>query len=184
MKRYVAVWDLIINGGEGCAVTGEKPYNDHITIEMDDYNADHPDDLRIMQIFHYNMETHTTKCLVLREMKDIGPEKYITVDDLNNARMMLFRHKMCRRCKYFQQYLKTSQYNNCWHCRDNDNWHNYNAGKCPDKLLTCKEEIIKVNYTNEGRIISIMNGSKELFRSLPNESYNDFMTRIDLSCLS
>jgi hypothetical protein len=184
MKRYVTVQDLIRNGGEGCSLLRKEPHNeDHIIIEIDDYNVDHPDDPRSMSITHYNMETHVTKCLVLQVIT--GDNSIIAVDDLNNARMMLFRYKMCRRCTYFQQYLKTSQYNICWHCGDNDNWDNYKTGKCPNKLLGCEEYIVKVTYTNEGRIFILMNGSKELLRSLPNESYKDFSNSIDfLSCLS
>lgn len=202
MKRYVTVSDLIMNGGEECTILRKEPHNeDYIIIETDDYNADHPDDLRIVSITYYNKETHVTEGLVWREIEDIDidPENYekyvlfVAADDLDNARMELFRRKICAGCWHYRDWDDSlnfrdwdkaliDPYNRC-KC-GGDNWDNYNAGKCPEKSPGCTEDIIKVLYTGEGRIIVLMKGDEEIYRSLPNESFKDFVNRIDLSRLS
>jgi hypothetical protein len=97
--------------------------------------------------------------------------------------MELFRRKICSGCYHFRDWDegKVVPSNRCGH--GGDNWDNYNAGKCPEKSPGCTEDIIKVIYTGEGRIIVLMKGNEEIYRSLPNESFKDFVNRIDLSRL-
>ena len=183
MKNYVVVSDLIRNDGEYCTILEKEPKVDHVIIEVDDY---YPHVKRLL-ITHDNIEAFINDGLVMRVMREdpnLDPDEYVTIDDLNNARMELFRLKICDGCWHFRDWNKAIEvpHNRC-KCRG-DNLRNYKEGNCPYKSPGCREDIIKVIYTPEGRIIVLMKGNKELFRSLPNESVYDFMTRIDLSCLS
>ena len=175
MIRYVVVSDLIINGGKRCTILEKKPYMDYITIEVKDYIASHT---RYIMITYDNNEDHFAKCLVFREMKVdrfINHRKStVFINDLNNACMQLFRYKMCNECKHFQQDWRTVLCNRC--C-------GYDGDNLAEKSDDYEIEVNRVSITDKARII-FTNVGKEICRSLPNESFNDFMTRIDISSLS
>ena len=114
---YVIISDLIANGGEGCTLLSRKPHSDYITIVEDDSSV-----LGIVKI------SHKREILLRRLMKwDIRePEKWLTIDDLNDARMALFRDRVCKECQHLFYY-------HCWR-HGSDNWDNFKAGSCPEYI--------------------------------------------------
>jgi hypothetical protein len=120
-RRYVAVSDLIMNGSDNCTILYRKPHTDYITIVEDDNNAAH---LGSVMITHGEEE----ETLVWRTMRDdiMETELWLTVGDLDDARGMLFRDKMCSGCYHFN-------YCRCFFI-GSDNWDNYKAGSCPNRM--------------------------------------------------
>ena len=176
MTNYVTVSDLIINGGEKCTILEKEPNVDYVTIEVTDYYTN----VKKLLITHDNIEADVTEELVMKVMYDdtnMSPEKCVTVDDLNSARTMLFRNKMCSRCMYFQDYWASDQPVNSWHCGNNDNWANYKIGSCPEKLDGYEKDTVKITTgnTDGSRQTVLMDEDEEICRNLSNESFEDFM---------
>ena len=115
--NYVTVSDLITNGGEGCTVLSKRPYTDHITI-VETGNTS----------MGRVIICHGKDILVLRETKkDSLDSQRLTIVDLHNARIALFKRRMCYNCIYYG-YNHLCKYGT-------DNWRNYRECTCP-----CKED--------------------------------------------
>lgn len=117
MTHYVRISDLVINGGEGCILLNRRPSEDHIKILENDNDAAHLGSIII---------SHDGETLIWRTMRDsiMDSQQGLTVGDLNDARGVLLRDRMCSGCCHFQN-------GRCWNgC---DNWKNFKAGNCPDK---------------------------------------------------
>jgi hypothetical protein len=118
MTSFVTISDLIMNGGDGRTLLRRQPSADHLTIVSDDNNAAH---LGSVMISHGN-----ANALIWRTMRGsiMDSQLGLTVGDLNDARGILLRDRMCSGCCHFQN-------GRCWNgC---DNWKNFKEGICPDK---------------------------------------------------
>ena len=129
MASYVTVPDLIRNGGDGCTVLHQRkpPYTDHVVIVENECDCAHRGSVTIT----HNGETIVWRCMRGQDIMD--PLLYLTVGDLNDARMALLEKRLCKGCRYFDECIY-SGIKLCL-CNGNDNWANYKAGSCP-----CKEE--------------------------------------------
>jgi hypothetical protein len=118
MTHYVRISDLVINGGEGCILLNRRPSEDHVVIEENDCDAAHLGSVMISR--------RDGQALIWRTMRDsiMDSQQGLTVGDLNDARGILLRDRMCSGCFHFQN-------GRCWNgC---DNWKNFKEGICPDK---------------------------------------------------
>ena len=121
MASYVMVQDLIRNGGENCSIfhLNKPPYEDHLVIVEDHNNVSHLGSVKI---------SYGDKILIWRIKKEdiVEPERWLSVGDLNDARGILFRDRMCFKCLNFDYYR-------CCLFNGSDNWDNYKTGSCPNK---------------------------------------------------
>lgn len=117
MTNFVTISDLVMNGGDGCTLLNRKPVADHIAIIVNDCDAAHLGSVMI---------SHDGDTLIWRTMRDsiMDSQQGLTVGDLNDARGILFRDRMCSGCQHFD-------FGRCW--KGSDAWGNFKAGSCPDK---------------------------------------------------
>jgi hypothetical protein len=120
MTSFVTISDLIMNGGDRCTLLHRKPSADHLTIVTDDNDAAHMGSVMISR--------RDGQALIWRTMRDsiMDSQLGLTVGDLNDARGILFRDRMCSDCRHFD-------FGRCW--KGSDTWSNFKTGSCPDKKL-------------------------------------------------
>ena len=119
MTNFVTISDLVMNGGDRCTLLNRRPSADHLTIVDNDNDAAHLGSVMI---------SHNDNALIWRTMRDsiMDPQQGLTVGDLDDARGILFRDRMCSNCRHFD-------FGRCW--KGSDTWNNFKTGSCPDKKL-------------------------------------------------
>lgn len=117
-EKYVAISDLVMNGGDGCTLLYRVPAADHIVVVEDDTDAAHLGSIMI---------TYKGDTLLWRTMKDsiLEDEQRLSVGDLQDSRRILCRDRLnCWKCKHFD-------FGICW--AHGDTWVNFKKGVCPNK---------------------------------------------------
>jgi hypothetical protein len=138
MSSFVCVSDLIMYGGEGCTILHKKPYADHIVIVENECDCAYRGSVTI---------THDGETIVRRFMRGsdiMEPVKWLTVGDLDDARMELLKRRMCDGCIYFEECIYSGyKWCNCLGAT----WYNYKTGTCPEKSTIYK--VIKVDWSKK-----------------------------------